>query len=111
MKKFLEELRGAKRIELFAVVAAIAMLVLSLCGESGTSSGLFTSEELRLSGILESIAGAGRVEVMLSSADSGGVLIVTEGAENIEVCLRLQYAAETLTGADASEIEIIPYGK
>lgn len=111
MKKFLEELRGAKRIELFAAIAAIAMLVLSLCGKSGTSGGIFTGEEIRLSSILESIEGAGRVEVMLSSADSGGVLIVAEGAEDIEVCLRLQYAVETLTGADASEIEIIPYGK
>ena len=111
MKRFLEELRSAKRIELFIAIAAIAMLILSLCGDAGKTGAHFTDEEVRLSEILGRIEGVGRIEVLISEENSGGVLIVAEGVENMETYLRLQYAVQTLVGTEISRIEIIPYGK
>lgn len=98
-------------MELFVAIVAIAMLVLTVYGRSATSDELFTTEELRLGGILRRIEGVGNVDVMFSAENSGGVLVVAEGAENMEVYLRLQYAIKALTGAELSEIEIVPYGE
>ena len=93
MKKFLGELKAARNIEWFLAILAIAVLL------------------LRLSAILSRIEGAGSVEAMISEDGSNGVLIVAEGADDLGVCLHLQYAVQTLLGTESSRIEIVPYQK
>ena len=110
MKKFLEELKGARNIEWCLAVLAIAILILTQWNGS-PSAIVQTQQEQRLSAILNRIEGAGRVEVMISESAQEGVLIVAEGADDLGVCLHLQYAVQTLLGTEASRIEIVPHQK
>ena len=112
MKKILEALRGARRIELLLALAAVSVLLLLQLPESGgVGFAGQTNQEARIAAILGRIEGVGRVEVMLSEQESGGVLVVSDGAKDLAVCLRIQYAVQTLLGTDVSRIEIVPYTK
>ena len=111
MKRILEELKGARKIEWFLIVFAIAALLLTQLGDSALSSAHLSQQEKRLCEILKKIEGAGSVEVMISDNPLAGVLVVSEGADDLRVCLRLQYAVQTLLGTEASRIEILPYQK
>jgi hypothetical protein len=46
---------------------------------------------------------------MLPEDGSKGALIVAEGADRIDVCLRIEYAVHAVTGTAISSIEILPY--
>lgn len=112
MKKMLDMLKGGRRIELFLALVAAAVLLLQLVGSVSTCSG--TGLEQRLEGILGQIEGVGRVKVMVTENVDGeaeGVLVVAEGADDIGVCLQLQYAVQTLLGTDAARIEIVRYAR
>ena len=109
MKKFLDALRGARKIEIFLAIAAIAVLLLQ-GGVPFQPKTHGTELEQRLGAILCRIDGVGNVEVMVTEAADGspaGVLVVADGAGEIGVCLRLQYAVQTLLGVEASRIEIV----
>lgn len=109
MKKFLEALRGARKIEILLAVVAIAILLLQ-GGDLLQPQKNETELEQRLSAILCRIEDVGKVNVMVTENADGvpeGVLVVAEGASDIGVCLRLQYAVQTLLGVDASQIEIV----
>lgn len=108
MKKILEELKGARRIEWFLAVAAVAILLLTQCAGSDSAARYRTDEESRLISVLQKIDGVGRVDVMIS-ADALGVLVVADGADQLAVCLRIQYVVQTLLGCEASDVEIVPY--
>ena len=112
MKKMLDMLRGARRIELFIALVAAAVLLLQLVGTVSVGGG--TELEQRLAGILSQIEGVGRVRVMVTENPDGGaegVLVVADGADDIRVCLQLQYAVQTLLGTDAAQIEIVRYAR
>lgn len=109
MKKFLEELKGARSIEWFLAALAIAILLLTQWNGEASLSASGTEQELRVASILSRIDGVGKVEVMISEEDHAGVLVVAEGAGDMLVCLRLQYAIQTLMGTDTARIEIVPY--
>jgi len=113
MKRLLETLRGARKIEIFLAAVAIAVLLMqgSSCFQSQSTG---TELEQRLEAILARIEDVGRVDVMVNESADGtpnGVLVVAEGADDISVCLRLQYAVQALLGIDASEIEIVRSAK
>lgn len=109
MKKILEALHGARKIEWFMLIAAAALLVMAQFGRIDSQSAQYTEEERRLASILSRIDGVGRVEVMLPEDGSKGALIVAEGADRIDVCLRIEYAVHAVTGTAISSIEILPY--
>ncbi len=112
MKRFLEELKGARKIEWLVLLAAISILMLAGFGQSDAPEAYRTEEELRLISILRRIDGAGDVDAMIARADDGiRVLVVAEGADDAGICLRLQYAARTLLGAEISRIEVIRHEK
>lgn len=109
MKRILELLKGARRIEWIAALIAVAILLMQLLGAI-EPAGTQTDLERRLEAILASIEGVGRVEVMVAEDAEGGVegvLVVAEGAWNAAVCLRIQYAVETLLGIEASAVEVV----
>lgn len=111
MKKIIEELKGARGIEWFLVLLAISILLL-MRGDNG-NSGIMnqTQQEQRIASILSCIEGAGKVEVMISDDGGDRVLVVAEGAHDLNVCLHLQYAVRTILGTEISKIEIVPYHK
>lgn len=112
MKKMLDMLKGARRIGLFLALAVAAILLLQVVGSFSPGDG--TGLEQRLAGILGQIDGVGRVRVMVTENADGkaeGVLVVAEGADDIRVCLRLQYAVQTLLGTEAARIEIVQYAR
>lgn len=87
----------------------------------------YTSTELeqRLSDILSKINGVGKVNVLITYADetyvsSGdsttfsakpqGVIIIAEGAEDLEVRIKIQQAVQTALGIEAHQIKIYEMG-
>ena len=103
-------------------VAAIAISVYLACNmRSCTSSSQSTvyggslwrtgsgATEDELGNILSQIEGAGSTDVLITYDKSGavvGVVVVSEGAADKEVTVRLMRAVRTATGADIDRIEI-----
>lgn len=113
MKKILEILRGARRIEILLALVALAILLLQFSGDFQVMNG-GTDLERRLAGVLSRIEGVGRVEVMVAENSAGepeGVLVVAQGADDVGVCLRLQYAVQTLLGTEAARIEVVEHAR
>ena len=111
IKRLLDRLRGARRIELFAALALAALLALMMLdiGRSGDSEPR-TELESRVERILGRVEGAGRVSVMISQEGDGdvtGVVIVAEGLSDVQTYLRLQRAVSALLNVDVGKIEII----
>jgi len=109
MSKLLELLKGARKIELFLLAVATAILLM-LSLKTVQPDHTQTELERRLAAILERVEGVGNADVMVTENPDGsilGVLVVADGAENISVRLRLQYAVQTLLDANASIIEIV----
>lgn len=109
MKKFLDDLKGARKIEWYIALFAIAALLLSQMGNSRLTPSYQTELENRLVSILSRIDGVGKIEVMITEDQVSGILVVAQGADDLRISLRLQHAVQTLLGTEASRIEIIPY--
>lgn len=108
MKRLLELFRGARKIEIFLMIAAAAMLLLQFGSTSGKHAQ--TDLESRLTLALRQIEGVGEVHVMIVQQEdetAQGVLVVADGADDVGVCLRIQYAVKTLLGVESSEIEVM----
>ena len=43
-----------------------------------------------------------------AQGEAQGILVVADGAEDLGIYLRLQYAVQSLLGVEASRIEIMP---
>lgn len=91
-----------------ALAAAVAACLL-LGAAAPAASG--TEEEARLARVLSAMEGAGQVEVAVfydaaEDAAPCGVVVVAQGAQDMAVRLRLMRAVVTLTGVDASRVEI-----
>ena len=111
MKRFLEIFKGARRLELILLAAAVAILLLQLGGQGLMGGGeVQTDLEKRLSGLLSQMDGVGRVRVMVAQREDGeidGVVVAAQGADDLGVCLRVQYAGQTLLGVESAKIEIV----
>lgn len=111
MKRFLEIFKGARRLELILLAAAVAILLLQLGGQGLMGGGeVQTDLEKRLSGLLSQMDGVGRVRVMVAQRKDGeidGVVVAAQGADDLGVCLRVQYAVQTLLGVESAKIEIV----
>lgn len=110
MKRFLEIFKGARRLELILLAAAVAILLLQLGGQGLMGGEVQTDLEKRLSGLLSQMDGVGRVRVMVAQREDGeidGVVVAAQGADDLGVCLRVQYAVQTLLGVENTKIEIV----
>lgn len=109
MKKFLDEIKMAKKLEWFLLLAAAMLLFVSFGGDK-PSSTLRTETEQRLISILSRIDGAGKTDVMISNVDGKtNVLVVSEGANDMNVQLRILQAVSVMCNSELSDIEIIPF--
>lgn len=99
-----------------AAAAAAVLLVLMI---SQPENGSATQQERRIAEVLSTMAGAGKVEVVLyyapqettafSSAGSAaptGALIVAQGAEEMAVRLNLIRAVRTLLGLPETAVDV-----
>ena len=108
VKRLLEGLRGARRIEWFAALALAALVALMLINHGGNGGG--TELELRVERILGRVEGAGKVSAMIAQGEDGtvtGAVIVAEGLSDIRTYLRLQRAVSALLDVAQDRIEII----
>ena len=108
MKRVFEILHGARKIEWLLLLLMALVLLLVLCGDGTEQNG--SDLEKRLRETLEKIEGAGKVEVLIALDGEGlpeGVLVVTEGAGDIAVNIRLQQAVHALLGLEVSRIEVV----
>ena len=114
MKRLMDRLRGARRIELFAALALAALLALMLIDLGESDGGEPRTElESRVERILGRVEGAGRVSAMVTQDGDGtvtGVLIVAEGLADVQTYLRMQRAVSALLNVEAAKIEIIGGG-
>ena len=110
VKRLLDGLRGARRIEWFAALAVAALLAMMLLNISGDGGEAGTPLELRVERILGRIEGAGRVSAMITQGEDGavtGAVIVAEGLSDVGTYLRLQRAVAALLDLAPERIEII----
>lgn len=119
MRRALERLRAVRHIEwaLLALLAAAALMLMS--GSSSEEATHGGELERRMEAVLECVQGAGRVRVLVNGSEntdpfSGqtdnsvvGVLVVAEGADDLNVALALGRAVQTLLGVEADQIEIL----
>lgn len=118
MNKLLEKLKTGKALP-FLLTLSILCAGVFLLMPSSPSSTAMTEEESRISRTLSAIEGAGETRIVLhyreeSSALSAGrkmpdgAVIVSRGAGNIAVHLRLMEAAQALLGLDPGSIAVFP---
>ena len=126
MKAFRElaqRLRGTRGLELLALLLLLSLAGLAaLRGGGFTSGGAQTALERRLEAVLQRIDGAGAVRVFVSEAQewpafSGetggeaavcGVLVVAEGADDVQTRLALFQAVRAVLPVEAERVEIVP---
>lgn len=115
---FMQKLKNIKNIEI--IIAVIFAAILFLIYFSSTSSGnsLFsstahnssqTSFETRLSEILSDIEGAGNVSVFAyeEKDEIVGIIVISSGADNIEVRLNILKAIQTVLKTPTTNIQIL----
>lgn len=131
-----EKWRG-KGMEIVLVLAAAALALGMLMPQAETAKvagqvarGENGALEDRLGAVLSQMTGAGRVEVVIQyareayasdswfstqpEADGGrpsAVIVVAEGAADVQVRLRLARAVQTLLGLDAENVEVFEMRK
>lgn len=120
-KSIFQKLKEIKNVRIIAAVfiIAVALLIYSTVttakqkkADVTSSAGVvMTSDEQRLSAILSNVAGAGKVEAMITSVDGkiSGVIVVADGADSITVRLKLLDATATALGVDKRIINV--YGR
>ena len=137
MKDKMKRIKGAEWAMLLMVLGLFGSLLLSpgtsLLGGGGTpapTDGGRDALEERLARVLSSMEGAGQVEVVIhysvparqvsgwldgtsqveTQGEPIGVVVVAEGAGNVQVRLELARAVQTLLRLDADAVEVFKLG-
>ena len=119
LERLSNAMRRSKRLEItvYAVLAgAVLLLVLSSFWGEMPKSG--DNTEKRLESALRAIDGAGRVEVMITYNENSeeerenicGVIVIAEGAGNMDVRVNLMRAVQTVLGVGRESVEIFQMG-
>lgn len=89
-------------------ILAALLLCVGFCLLLGTQGGSASEAENRISRVLSTIEGAGKVEVAVYYEESVpcGAVVVAQGASDVAVQLRLISAVTTLLGLDQSRVAI-----
>ena len=89
------------------IIAALLFCV-ALCLMLGTDADEGSAAEHRISRVLSTIHGAGKVEVAVYYEDAVpcGAVVVADGADDIAVQLRLLSAVTTLLGINQNRVAI-----
>lgn len=112
MKRLMEALGSARKIEIL-LIAAMLCIMLLLCLNNPAQDMQESGEEARMQRLLSRIEGAGKVSVMIAEDAEGcirGAVVAAQGAEDVRVALEMQRAIQALTGLELNQIEIIKSG-
>jgi len=111
LKRLVEALRSAHKIELLVIVLFLCILLLLFSGNQGSNPDWQAEgDELRMQRLLSRIQGAGKVSVMLAEDEQEGIIgavVVSPGADDVRVMLELQRAVQALTKLEIEQIEIV----
>lgn len=114
MNKLLEKLKNGKTLPFLLFLSVLGVLVFSLPVQPNTG---MTAEEKRISSTLSGIAGAGKTVISIHYAPAAygkessaplGAVVVSQGAGNMAVRLRLMEAAQTLLGLESGQVAVYP---
>lgn len=122
LAKKLRSPQGPLLVALAVALVAIAVYMLAnlnACTSGSVSSGGLwrtstDNTDQALGEMLSQIEGAGQTDVLITYDKSGalvGVLVVSEGARDKQVTVRLMRAVQTATGAKMDQIEIFEKSK
>ena len=125
MREIWEKLRAVRGIEWLLGIGALALLALTLMGQS-TPARTNSSLEERLCAVLSKVQGAGNVDVIIYTAQDtavtagafgestqrtserpSGVVVVADGAGDLQVRIELAQAVKTLLSLPASAVEVL----
>ncbi len=108
MASFWALIKGAKRIEWIALIAALAVIALLFANTPGAREDAGASPlEQRVAEALSRVTGAGRVRVLVGEGEDAGVLVMAEGAGEIRVALELARAVSTVLGVPNERVEVL----
>ncbi|HCJ01592.1 MAG TPA: hypothetical protein DHV31_01740 [Clostridiales bacterium] len=118
--KLIKKIRSAKNAEIvvaliFALIAGVTYFVISAKTSSNkptasmAQNGKMTEEEERLAELISDISGVGKTRVLITT-DNGneviGVVVVAEGAKDMNNRVKMIRCVEKATGATVDKIEI-----
>jgi hypothetical protein len=129
-----DKIKGIRHLEwiLPIILIGLAGSVLTQGSVSPAGDATQTALEKRLAHVLSAVEGAGRVEVIVhmtaqepaaqagafgalpaqqGEPKPGGVIVVAEGADRLQVRLALARAVQTLLDLPASAVEVLPKEK
>lgn len=136
LRKLFDKCKSVRHVEwivLMILVGVAGSLLLQGGNPIAQIDGGQTDLEKRLSHVLSSVDGAGRVEVIIHTSQGeatqtagsfgtlsslakveekpSGVIVVAEGASQLQVRLDLSRAVQTLLDLPASAVEVLPKQK
>lgn len=110
-------MKGKTSLWLACALAALALMVVLMA--NGENGGQPSQQEQRIAEVLSAMAGAGKVEVALyygqqeqgvfSSEGTGvptGAVVVAQGADDLNVRLKLIRAMRTLLGLSENAVDV-----
>ena len=119
--KLVAKLKGVKNLEivlavLLAAVAVVAYVALSVGGgeKKKQTQVQMTEAEARVAEVISEISGVGKTRVLITNgADKSvvGVVVVAEGASNMDSRVKMIRLVEKATGATVDQIEIFEMAK
>ena len=119
--KLMTKLKGVKNLEivlavLLAAVAVVAYVAISVGGGAKKSETQvqMTEAEARVAEVISEISGVGKTRVLITNgADKSvvGVVVVAEGASNMDSRVKMIRLVEKATGATVDQIEIFEMAK
>ena len=119
--KLIPKLKGVKNLEivlavLLAAVAVVAYVAISVGGGAKKSETQvqMTEAEARVAEVISEISGVGKTRVLITNgADKSvvGVVVVAEGASNMDSRVKMIRLVEKATGATVDQIEIFEMAK
>lgn len=113
-KKVIYHLRNNKRIKDVLLLAVLALVIVFAAwklfyGDKSDEEDVFlTQTELKVSKLLENIQGVGEADVVVCETEDGvrSVVVVCDGANDLQVVMHIREAVAAAVGADEKSIKI-----
>lgn len=120
--KWFVKLKSVKNVEIvlavaLAAIAIVAYVAISLGGgakKTQSAEPQMTEAEARVAQVISEISGVGKARVLITAgADKSvvGVVVVAEGANNIDSRVKMIRCVSAATGASVDQIEIFEMAK
>ena len=117
MKTLMQKLSCVRGSQWLLLLLAAALMLWTLTGKNTAATSSMTDDESRIAAVLSQIEGAGETRVVIfyqeekgsfggESKTPAGAVIVSRGAEDLSVRLKLLAAVQTLLGLSQNAVEV-----